>query len=228
MDKKFSNIVLNIPHASCVIPVYTWQEKIDDEIWKWTDWNTDVLFQPNVFNVKPVIFPVSRFFCDFERLQHDPLEKQGQGIFYTNFNGCIRKKDEAVYNYAMTLYANHKAFINGCINKDTLLIDCHSFPTDVAPNVDICIGYNDDWSKPSKELINLVVDLFLHHGYNVDINSPYSNSLTPKDSKDYKSFMIEVNKKCYLFADNTMTKKGYELNNLLNYLYKNILYSWSY
>ena len=227
-NNRFKNIVLNIPHSSCVIPLNTWNENIDDEIWKWTDWNTDVLFYSNLIQVKPVVFPVSRFFCDFERLEYDPLGKQGQGIYYTKFGNKTRTPDYGTEEYAMKLYDIHKDYINSFIDKKTLLIDCHSFPEEVAPNVDICIGYNEDWSKPSQELIDKVVNHFLDAGYNVDINSPYSNSRTPKDSNDYKSIMIEVNKRCYLFADNTMTRKGYDLNHLINYLYKNILFQWSY
>jgi putative restriction endonuclease len=30
---------------------------------------------------------------------------------------------------------------------DALLLDCHSFPSELS-DVDICIGFNEDWSKP--------------------------------------------------------------------------------
>ena len=228
MEKRFSNIVLNIPHASKIIPINTWESSIDMMLHEWTDTKTDELFKGEFLQVKSVVFPVSRFFCDFERLVDDPLEEQGQGIFYTKFDKAVRKKDKGVYDYAMTLYNNHKAFINSFINEGTLLIDCHSFPSHVAPNTDICIGFNEDWSKPSQELIDKVVNHFLSYGFNVDINNPYSNSITPKDSKDYKSLMIEVNKRNYLTPEGFLSNRGYELKSLINYLYKNILFRWNY
>lgn len=228
MEERFKNIVLNIPHSSKEIPFNTWDKDISMLVHEWTDTRTDELFHSELLQVKPVVFPVSRFFCDFERLVDDPLEEQGQGIFYTKYGDATRKKEGAVYDYAMSLYNNHKDFINSFIDKGTLLIDCHSFPTHVAPNTDICIGYNEDWSKPSQELIDKVVEHFLCYGFNVDVNSPYSNSITPKSSRDYKSIMIEVNKKCYLTPDGFLSKKGWELKQVLNYLYSNILFLWNY
>lgn len=63
--------------------------------------------------------------------------------------------------------------------KNALLLDCHSFPEDLS-DVDICIGYNKDWSKPSKEVIEMAVNHFMDHGYKVGVNYPYSNSETPE------------------------------------------------
>jgi hypothetical protein len=65
-------------------------------------------------------------------------------------------------------------------------------------DVDICIGYNEDWSKPNKETIELAVNLFEDCGYKVGINEPYSNSETPDCSFTYQSMMLEVNKKAYM------------------------------
>ena len=223
--RHFGNIVLNIPHSSDNIPVNTWQGDITKSVATWTDWHTDKLFKPNsTYLIKPVVFPVSRFFCDFERLIDDPLEKIGQGIFYTDFDMCRRPMDHSLYVYARKLYDSHRIFISSFIRPDTLVIDCHSFPGTLAPDTDICIGYNEDWSKPSQGTIDCIVDTFLDAGYNVDINRPYSNSITPKDSNDYKSVMIEVNKKQYLNPDNTLNPVGYaKLNGVLNYLYSKLI-----
>ena len=32
----------------------------------------------------------------------------------------------------------------------TLIVDCHSFPSDIAPDVDVCLGFNEDASRPSR------------------------------------------------------------------------------
>ena len=71
---------------------------------------------------------------------------------------------------------------------------CHSFPSHLS-DVDICIGYNEDRSKPCKETIETAVNIFEDAGYKVGINHPYSNSETPDCPFHYKSMMIEVNKK---------------------------------
>jgi hypothetical protein len=65
---------------------------------------------------------------------------------------------------------------------DALLLDCHSFPSELS-DVDICIGFNEDWSKPNKDTIELAVNLFEDCGYKVGINEPYSNSETPEKEK---------------------------------------------
>lgn len=71
------------------------------------------------------------------------------------------------------------------------------FPSELS-DVDICIGYNENWSKPSKDTIELAVNLFEDCGYKVGINEPYSNSETPDCPFTYQSMMLEVNKKVYL------------------------------
>lgn len=219
-------IVLNIPHSSTILPVNTWEGDITPHIKKWTDFHTDRLFTPNnTKEVTPVIFPVSRFFCDVERLYDDPLEKDGQGIYYTHFEEC--KRNEDLKDYAMGLWQSHMNLLSSLItSNDTLLIDCHSFPSDLS-GVDICIGYNNDWSKPSDELLNHIKEYFEKAGYSVGINSPYSNSLTPPSTYKYKSFMIEVNKSIYLDKDNRFTSSAYTVSCLLEYLYRNILFVWN-
>ena len=83
------------------------------------------------------------------------------------------------------------------LSEHSLLIDCHSFPSDLS-DVDICIGFNEDWSKPTDFVIDLVVELFKQHGYKVGINTPFSNSIAPETGYTYNSIMIELNKRVYL------------------------------
>jgi hypothetical protein len=65
-------------------------------------------------------------------------------------------------------------------------------------DVDICIGFNEDWSKPHKNIVELAVNLFEDNGYKVGINEPYSNSETPDCPFSYQSMMLEVNKRAYM------------------------------
>ena len=91
----------------------------------------------------------------------------------------------------------HQRRLRDSLCEDALLLDCHSFPSEMG-DVDICIGFNEDWSKPHKDTVELAVNLFEDNGYKVGINEPYSNSETPACPFLYQSMMLEVNKKTYM------------------------------
>lgn len=200
------NIVLNIPHSS-INGVFDknfgeWQCNpyfIDDCLKKWTDWYTDMLFNPlsRKENVETIVFPYSRFVCDVERLKNDPLENIGQGIIYAEFDGYKRNLTEEQKKNIMKLWVEHQTNLQTAIkDKNTVLIDCHSFPSYLANN-DICIGYNEDWSY-NKKLVDGIVKIFKKQGYSVEENIPYSNSIAPEKNFSYCSVMIEVNKRIYI------------------------------
>ena len=129
-----------------------------------------------------------------------------------------------VYNI-MSVYNAYIGNMALAITDDTCVIDCHSFPSDLSDIVDICIGFNDDDSKPSDELLNEVTNIFTDAGFNVDWNSPYSNSITPSHNGKYKSFMIEVNKKLYM-DENTLEiyTPGFDrVNRAINKVYSLLL-----
>ena len=205
---KYGRIVLNEPHASIeglhdnqlsFWNIDNWF--INEIVLKWTDWHTDYLFHGNKNeNVRTVRFPYSRFIVDAERLWNDPLEEQGQGILYRHFLGYTReiphKQEEALLN----LWHWHQERLKNNLCADALLLDCHSFPSDMG-EVDICIGFNEDWSKPCKDTIEMTVNLFEENGYKVGINNPYSNSEAPDCPFIYQSMMLEVNKKVYMEDD---------------------------
>ena len=68
--------------------------------------------------------------------------------------------------------------------ENTLLVDCHSFSNmpnllnSNLPDIDVCIGFNDDETCPDKVVIGNIVHYFEPLGYKVGINNPYSNSKT--------------------------------------------------
>lgn len=230
--EHYKRIVLNIPHSSTVIPRNTWIGDIEAEIDRWTDWYTDVIFTPMEEDrqITPVVFPYSRFYCDVERLpENEPMEAIGQGIFYTLFNGCVRRKTNELASHVSSLHQNHLSELSSNITCDeTLLIDCHSFPEEIAEDVDICLGWNEDSSKPSDILIGQIKAYFENLGYRVACNYPYSNSITPPSEFKYQSIMIELNKHLYLTngAKNQMAIN--ELRRLLQNLYTSILHTWWY
>lgn len=207
--EKIERIVLHIPHASPVLPFGRsgWEEGIEAELVRWTDWYTDWLFaslslmDPRIY---PIIYPFSRFFCDVERLEDDPLEAIGQGIIYERFVNLKRSISEEERVFAMWSYEEHHSRLQRAISgEETLLVDCHSFPSDLS-DVDICIGVNDDSSRPDELLLEMVLERLRKKGYHTEINDPYANSVAPDCQSPYQSLMIEVNKGIYMNGDSMM------------------------
>ncbi len=216
-----NRITLNIPHSSINgLSEADWNSQIElvtcvNEL---TDWHTDIMFTPDrgLFNkedVRSFVFHKSRFVVDAERLIDDDMENIGQGIVYTDFYGRIQRNVNKEEKDA--LYKEREEYLSkieqNIISNDrdgygNVLIDCHSFPSRMG-DMDICVGYNEDASKPSDEVINRIINFFEEAGLSVGINTPFSNSLQPvKDLSllhhDYFSFMIELNKKIYLNEEN--------------------------
>ena len=210
---QYKRIVLNEPHASIEglyddqLSFWNIDERfINDIVLKWTDWHTDYLFHGyRSERVKTVRFPYSRFIVDAERLWDDPLEQLGQGIVYKHFDGYKRAVPQANEQRLLGLWRWHQQRLRDNLCEGALLLDCHSFPSEMG-DVDICIGYNEDWSKPDKETIALAVNLFEDNGYRVGINEPYSNSETPDCPFVYQSMMLEVNKITYMEEDSLHLK----------------------
>ncbi len=234
---SFSNakrgIVLNIPHSSSF-------GVFDETIGRWpvgpgfynecvrklTDWYTDILFHPEDKEIKSIVFPYSRFVCDVERLDDDPMESIGQGILYTKYQGYTRgiftsKERENI----LQLRTNHRRKLSQALSEDAVLIDCHSFPSEFDLKTDICIGFNDDWSYDER-LVDMIKSEFEHAGYHVSLNKPYSNSITPQCSFPYKSVMIEVNKKVYMDEYHLLLNNNPEWwenwSNCINRIYQKI------
>ena len=223
----YKRLVLHIPHAAIGgLNSANWSDRrlLYEEVRRWTDWYTDYLFDQHAPNTKVVMSEYSRFVVDCERLQNDPLEKVGRGILYTHAcNGCERYIDEDERARLMAYYVQNRDNLRGCLTKESILIDCHSFPFDEA-DLDICIGYNEDWSKPDDTTLMLVRDKFIANGYKVAFNIPYSNSISPKTTFAYPSLMIEVNKRCYMDEDTMrLTPKADKLRNTINDIYTMLL-----
>jgi N-formylglutamate amidohydrolase len=200
-ERWYENIVLNIPHAGVRgLGSIKCDNKVNllAEVRKWTDWYTDLIFIPEKNDrIKHIIADYSRFAVDVERLLDDPLEKKGQGVIYTKYNEQQRYVDEEERTKLMAYYYDYQDRLKSMLSEHSLLIDCHSFPSDLS-DVDICIGYNEDWSKPTDFVIDLVVESFKQQGYKVGINTPFSNTIAPETGYTYNSIMIELNKRVYL------------------------------
>lgn len=207
-EKQYKKIVLNIPHASKLMTPLTcgWTDKnaLQKHIDRWTDWKTDLLFTVKDERIIPVIAKWSRFMVDCERLEDDPLEEIGQGIIYTKFEDCTRRPlTKFLQDALMDEYHKHINALKQELTPNSLLIDCHSFPSDLS-DVDVCIGFNyDDWSTPDDKTVYTIKSVFEDAGYRTEYNEPYGNSISPKTDFKYASVMINLNKRTYL-DENTL------------------------
>lgn len=136
-----------------------------------------------------------------ERLENDPMEKEGQGIIYDYYGGYVRRLNPEMRERIFKLREDHLSRIveNISDNGSTVLIDCHSFTQADEDAPDICIGFNGDFSYDER-IVDLLLKEFNSSGYSTALNKPYANTLTPVKDKEYKSVMIEVNKRIYLDA----------------------------
>ena len=225
--EHYPSIVLHIPHSGTEFfgDDVKYKDTFIQNARSVIDWYTDKLFSPDTENNKitPIVFPFCRTVCDVERMIDDPMEEKNLGICYDShslmpINGFFkveggksieryRMKDISLRHY---LAHHHKMEDILLQNKGALLIDCHSFsPHRTVINsedlrdseiseVDICIGYNEDKSKPKDFVIQSIRNHFASFGYRVAINTPFSNAKTFNSVTEYKSVMIEVNKNLYM------------------------------
>ncbi len=205
----YTNIVMAVPHSVGVPSGEDWgrRGRIAAERDRWTDWLTDELFDCRDCGAQMVVGCVSRFDCDLERLEgeHDRLCK------YTQVGGSGIKAARSFSNRMLAEWYRYRAEVLECaaMGERPLIIDCHSFPEDLARDVDICIGFNEDESCPTREVLDAVAGCFSEAGYSVKFNHPYSNALAPVGYLGH-SLMIEVNKHCYLDAGQVCKGAGFE------------------
>lgn len=221
----FKNIILHVPHSSADFSfrgafesperIARWRDAAKDLI----DWYTDELFVPEYpdATIHPIVFRTCRTLCDVERMSHDPLEEKGCGITYSSLLPLGRGYCVTCNSDIRQLYLDHQYKVASSLIRynSPLLIDCHSFSSNATPlqpdasgleSIDICIGFNEDFTKPNERIINLVCDYFTELGYRVAVNTPFSNSKTVDTPAHYKSLMIEVNKRVYMYEDDLKKK----------------------
>ena len=221
--KCYNSILLHIPHSSSTFPSSSkfTSDDLDGEEKLLVDYYSDELFFPQaeIENIRHIVFPYCRLYCDVERLLNDPLEKVGLGIRYIREvpKGRGISRTHRHFNTAeeaFCLYTDYHSMVSKAIVKmkeNRLLIDCQSFSSlpnllcATPPDIDICIGYNDDETYPDKAVIGNIVHHFESLGYKVGINNPFSNSKTFSVPVKYHSVMIEVNKRLYM-NENTFEK----------------------
>ena len=211
----YNKIVAAIPHSVSKARYFNLNDNIalTAQIKEWTDWFTDELFVTDTPGVTAIIGNISRFECDLERLEgeHDRI---GKFLLAGSDNRLKEEasKKSAWRNLCLAEWYRYRAeILSAASEENTLIIDCHSFPCDYSPDVDICIGFNEDGSKPSENTIRIVSDIFKEAGYSVALNHPYSNAIAPIEYVG-DSLMIEITKRTY------MNEKTLQKNNNFNRL----------
>ena len=173
MASNYTNIILAVPHAVGDPLDCDWREdaKVAASARRWTDWHTDKLFSVKDGRIVVVKGRLSRFDCDDERLEHenDRLCRYALegGI---DLDGIGAKQWNA--RLAEWFWYRAELMSAAARGEHPLIIDSHSFPSDLAPDVDICIGFNEDGSKPSEETLAVVTRAFEAAGYKVACNNP--------------------------------------------------------
>ena len=207
----YQNIVLHIPHNSVIVPEQLENQNpkaiavLRSKSFYLVDYHTLTLFVPQVSHprIHSIVAPYTRMLVDMERMPDDPLEAKGFGIVS---QWAIDALGEDFRQQALAWYQQYHHLAAAKLNalESPLLIDCHSFsshPTPLCPcppDIDICIGWNEDDTAPARALLDRIVAYFIDCGYSVGFNNPFSNSKTFPGAKAYHSLMIEINKRCYM------------------------------
>jgi N-formylglutamate amidohydrolase len=242
-------IITHIPHSSPDIPIEDQANflrssgELKLEVNKLNDHYTDRLFQSNLSNVTPLIFPINRFLVDVERFELDeqePMSAKGMGALYTHDTEGVRFREsltgearEALLN---KYYRPHHKQLNLLVEKaingfgQALIVDGHSFPdiplpcdsNQEFPRPDICLG-TDSFHTP-EWIIELAKAQFEKQGYSVEINSPYNGTMVPLDfyktDNRVSSIMIEINRRLYLDDEYQAIQPNFEkLNACINQLF---------
>ena len=170
---------------------------------------------------------VSRFECDLERLENESerlcrfLRESGDEDTKEWVLGNAMRRN----GYLADWYRYRAEILEAASADVALIVDCHSFPSDIAPEVDVCLGFNEDATRPSQQTIEQVAQLFRDAGYLVALNHPYSNALAPIDYIGH-SLMIEINKRIYMDEVTLQKNSGFEkLKNTIESLYRELLWT---
>lgn len=220
--KPYTNIVLAVPHAEDKPSRIDWstEKGVIKERDRWTDWLTDELFFSHEASVVMVRGNVSRLDCDLERLEgeNDRLCK------FQNYSADHMKVSRSFSNRMLSEWFRYRAEVleAASLGEHPLIVDCHSFPEDLAADVDVCIGFNDDASRPPQDVLDGLARIFRENGFAVAFNQPYANALAPVGYQGH-SLMIEVNKRCYLTDERKKGAHYVKLRNCLRKIYKVLL-----
>ena len=188
---------------------------------RFTDWFTDELFSVDEPAVSVVKCPVSRLEADVERLEGEEDRLCNYAVVRREANGVLPSR----WNRSLAAWFRYRADIMEAAagGDHPMIIDCHSYPRGIGDGTDVCLGFNDDSSRPDDQTIGAISNLFRAMGYAVGINVPYSNAIAPVGYRGH-SLMVEVNKRCYMNEDTLKKAECFaRLHGVLVALYRLLL-----
>lgn len=206
----YTHLVLAVPHAvgRVSLPEVAENTVVQAEVERWTDWYTDELFSVEDERISTIQFPYSRIEVDAERLKGE-VDRIAAYTLPTKGNlGGVASSQRNLYLAAWFQYRAN-LLMAAARGEQPLIIDCHSFPSDLDKTIDVCLGFNEDASKPSEANLQGVAEIFSQAGYRVAFNIPYSNAIAPVDYCGH-SLMIELNKQTYMDESERFKGVGYE------------------
>lgn len=152
-------------------------------------------------NPSPTIY--SQVKQDFEEMMKSPKLRYYDNIVLNYINGIFVPSncDKRIHPFkssniqtSLLLYGDG---VKTILDEHTLVIDgCSLSPNQIG--IDVCIGVNDDWSRPSNFVVGLVEEGFRRHGYKVRVDELCPEPLSPLIDIRYSSVMIAVNKHQYI------------------------------
>ena len=226
----FENIAAWVPHTGVYLPnVGNTPEfkPLRRDALRLADEQVDKLY-PSLPN--KITSDFSRFAVDLERYADDaqePMAQKGMGRFYnrliagTPFDRNIFGGDAYFTTYYRQKHNELKQAVER-IGDGAILLDLHSFnpdplscDTDKNPDrPDICLGFNQDDTKPDDSVLQALRVHFEHNGLKVAFNTPFSGAMTANTRTKYTSLMLEINKRCYL-ANHTLSPNANRLSAIL-------------
>jgi len=224
MTNPFTGITLAVPHSSGKPPleeVCTWAKDsvVLKERDRRTDWFTEDLFVCQMEDVKNAVTRVSRLDCDVECDEDAPDRLCGHRFVDGKKPTAKEQNDNLIAWYGYRFMVMNNAAFSG---DRPLIIDCHSFPSDLAPDVDVCIGVNDI-NRPSEEAIAVIAAFFEKAGYRTRVDQSFGGPIALKGYVG-ESVKIEVNKRCYMDEATIEKSDGFEkLRRTLKNLYRVLL-----
>ncbi len=241
-DEIKDSFILHIPHSSVDIPNFSFfnLDLIQENLNEMTDWETDKIFHCE--DIRKIITPYSRLFCDVERLEDkdEDMFKIGRGFYYTkDYLGRDLREENLEFKCVVyeDYYKQHhlrlKNEVDSVLNlyNTCHIIDCHSFNdipigslNENPSSPDICLGF-DDFHTP-QYLLDFVSLYLIDNGFSVEYNNPYSGCVIPLDyyqkDKRVKGVMIEVNKRLYMDGVVVDYDRVLYLKQIFNNMFKNI------
>jgi N-formylglutamate amidohydrolase len=221
-----SPVLVHIPHASVAISEQDFgdylrsEEEMSHELIRLTDWYADELFGQFWPLENVAQFQHSRLVIDVERFSSDheePCARVGMGATYLKTTRGVplrnlspARREELIKNYYNPYHQIFNEKVNQILKSFNrcVIIDGHSYPTKPLPmqtnyqsTPGIGIGTDDLFTSP--KLIELTENFFKSHGFDVELNEPFTGTIIPTEiyqSKDTRvqSVMIEVRRDLYI------------------------------